>query len=473
MKLKEYNEKRNFEKTSEPIGKIKNTKGLKRFVVQYHRATKKHFDFRLEFGGVLVSFAIPKDFPKQGEKRLAVHVEDHPIDYINFEGTIPKGEYGAGTVEIFDRGFYKTVGSFKKGFADGKIKFFLFGEKLSGLFNLIKMDEKNWLIIKDKQSVEDNQIKEIKTQSKKCKNPFNKVDVKLCLLTKTVPKNKDYIFEIKYDGYRIVAFLSGKKVVLKSRNNQDYSEKFLVIKQELEKTNKTMVLDGEIVVFDEKGKSDFGMLQNAIKSKRNNFCYVVFDILALNGKDLRDLSLKKRKILLDKNLTTSKNIILSEFVKENGQKVFSFAKKNNLEGIVAKNVNSVYNDKRDNDWLKIKCYLRQEFVIIGFKTSEKNKVLSAIYVGFYKDNELYFVGKVGTGFSEKLKKELVDKFEKIKTNKLAIKNFDIKEDICFLKPKLVAEVQYSNITQSKKLRQASFVGLREDKNPKQVFLEQN
>ncbi|MGN1208102.1 MAG: DNA polymerase ligase N-terminal domain-containing protein [Christensenellales bacterium] len=393
MKLSAYNKKRNFQKTSEPLGKIKNTKTAKmqksRFVVQYHRATTNHFDFRLAYEGVLISFAVPKGLPNKKEKRLAVHVEDHPIEYIGFEGTIPKGEYGAGTVEIFDEGFYLPQNDFKYGLKNGKLKFELFGKKFSGIYSLVKMDEKNWLMMKNssKNDAQETSEKQ-KITEKKFKNPFKSVDCKLCLLTDKIPNSKDYIYEIKYDGYRIVAFCENGKVVLKSRNNKDFSNKFANVKKSLEKLKTTVVIDGEIVVFDEKGRSDFGLLQNSIESGYDNFVYVVFDILALNGKDLRKFPLKERKIFLENNINFDDTIVFCDYVKDNGKKVFAFAKKNNLEGIVAKNVLSTYNGKRDKDWLKIKCYHEQEFVIVGFKTTEKNKKLSAIFVGYYDSKDI-------------------------------------------------------------------------------------
>lgn len=471
--LKTYNKKRNFNKTTEPVGKkvTSKFKNLK-FVIQYHRATTKHYDFRLEYNGVLLSFAVPKGMPTSGEKHLAVHVEDHPLSYINFEGVIPKGEYGAGTVEIFDTGIYEPILNFKNGLKQGKLKFTLKGKKTKGIFNLIKMDEKNWLLIKDK--TEEDAETSLKKTKRKIKNPFSSTDVKLCLLTNKIPTSKNYIYEIKYDGYRIVAYLNKDKVILKSRNNKDFTNKFLSIQSSLKDLNKTMVLDGEVVVFDSFGRSDFNSLQSSIKlNKQSNFVYVVFDILALNGKDLRETILQERKILLENSIEDCKNnIIYSNYVKNNGKKVFSYAKKHKLEGIVAKDINSLYNGKRDADWLKIKCYLRQEFVIVGYKTTEKNKKLSCIFVGYYKNKELYFIGKVGTGFSESLKAELNEKFKKLETNKSNIKNIDkINEDIIFLKPKLVADIQFAEITSDGKLRQASFVGLREDKKPSEVVLE--
>lgn len=467
--LEEYKRKRNFDKTKEPTGTNKKKKeNDPRFVIQYHRARTTHYDLRLEFNGVLVSFAIPKGFPQTDEKRLAVHVEDHPLDYIDFEGVIPKGEYGAGTVEIFDKGKYERLSSFRNGLREGKLKFSLFGKQINGIFNMIRINGENWLIFRENSAEKKENL-----MNKKVKNPFKSVDVKLCKLVKSVPTSKEYIYEIKYDGYRIVAYLDNEKVTLKTRNDKDYTSKFSSIANSLKKLNKTMILDGEIVVFDFNGRSDFNLLQESIKKNKKDFIYVVFDILALDGKDLREKPLSNRKIILEENIKNSdKNIIYSEYVKNNGKKVFSYAKKNKLEGIVAKKIDSIYNSKRDEDWLKIKCYLRQEFVIIGYTKTIKNKKLSAIYVGYYKDNELYYIGKVGTGYSEKQREDFGKKLEKQEIKKSKIKNIEkISEDIIFVKPTMVCEVQFAEITKEGKLRQASFVGLRDDKSPKDVVLE--
>lgn len=467
--LEEYKRKRNFDKTKEPTGTNKKKKeNDPRFVIQYHRARTTHYDLRLEFNGVLVSFAIPKGFPQTDEKRLAVHVEDHPLDYIDFEGIIPKGEYGAGTVEIFDKGKYERLSSFRNGLREGKLKFSLFGKQINGIFNMIRINGENWLIFRENSAEKKENL-----MNKKVKNPFKSVDVKLCKLVKSVPTSKEYIYEIKYDGYRIVAYLDNEKVTLKTRNDKDYTSKFSSIANSLKKLNKTMILDGEIVVFDFNGRSDFNLLQESIKKNKKDFIYVVFDILALDGKDLREKPLSNRKIILEENIKNSdKNIIYSEYVKNNGKKVFSYAKKNKLEGIVAKKIDSIYNSKRDGDWLKIKCYLRQEFVIIGYTKTIKNKKLSAIYVGYYKDNELYYIGKVGTGYSEKQREDFGKKLEKQEIKKSKLKNIEkISEDIIFVKPTMVCEVQFAEITKEGKLRQASFVGLRDDKSPKDVVLE--
>lgn len=492
MKLKKYNEKRNFSKTTEPVGKIektktkktiknksakkdggenKNSKGKLIFVIQYHRATSNHYDFRLEFNGVLISFAVPKGI-SNNKKNLAIKVEDHPLDYANFEGVISKGEYGAGSVLIFDKGTYVPLCDFDEGLKNGKLKFELFGEKFSGIFNLIRIKDDNFLIFKDKTTEKEveNKIEKI-LNAKKAKNDVKNLSCELATLVLNVPTTKNFIYEIKYDGYRVLANIENKKVELKSRNGLSFNNKFPNIVSFLEKNIKdNIVLDGEVVCFDEFGRTDFGLLQNNIKTKVNNFCYVVFDILFYNGINLQNLPLIERKFILNEIVKTlDKPLIYSEFLNDNGKKLFNFAKKNNLEGIMCKDKYSKYIKKRTKDWLKVKCYKRQEFVILGYLTTNKNEKLSAIIVGYFLNNKFEMVGKVGTGFKEKEREELAKKFEKLKTNK---PSFNSKlENVVYLKPKLVAEIQFSELTKSNLLRQASFIALREDKKPKEVKLE--
>lgn len=466
MELSEYSKKRNFSRTSEPKPKKESVKNF-RFVIQRHKARATHFDLRLEHKGVLLSWAVPKGLSNNpNEKRLAVMVEDHPVDYINFEGIIPKGNYGAGTVDIFDKGTYVQVFDFEKGLKKGHLKFFLNGGKLKGEWSLVKIDEKNWLAIKSNDEF-------AKIESKIIKNSFQKCEVQLATLTQKIPSGKDWIFEIKYDGYRAISYVENGKVKIFSRNNIQFKKLNNIEKALKEIEENAFVVDGEIVAFDENGRSDFSLLQENLKTNKNNVFYVVFDLLSLNGDDLRNLPLIERKNKLERLIyDSSKFLVFSSHV-ENGKECFNFAKQNNLEGIVAKNKNSAYTGKRSEDWLKIKCYKRQEFVICGYEISEKNEVFSALLLGYYKNNELIYVGKVGTGFSEKLKKELKQKFEKI-ISKTSYFNRKInKKNATWLKPKLVAEIQFAELTKEKVLRQASFVGLRTDKKPKNVVLEEN
>lgn len=466
MSLTEYKKKRNFKNTTEPVGKVKKSTA-NRFVIQYHQARAKHYDFRLEHNGVLLSWAIPKGLstnPK--DKRLAVHVEDHPVDYIDFEGIIPKGNYGAGTVEIFDFGDYLPIGDLDKGLKKGHIKIVLNGKKLKGGWSLIKTDDKNWLAVK----LEDEFVKT--TKPKQTKLPFKTTSLQLATLTEKIPKGKNWIFEIKYDGYRILSYVENGKVKMFSRNNLDYTKKFSSIANALKQIEQeNFVFDGEIVCFDESGKSNFGLLQQNIKSKKENFHYVIFDLLALNGEDLRKLPLIERKEKLERLLyKTEKCLIYSSHV-DNGEESFKFAKENNLEGIIAKNSNSTYSGKRNEDWLKIKCYLRQEFVIAGYTTTIKNELISALLLGYYEKDKLKYVGKVGTGFSEKDKKELHSKFQNYLRKTCPFDKNPQEENITWLKPHFVAEIQFTELTKEKILRQPSFIALRTDKPAKDVKLE--
>lgn len=502
MKLTSYNKKRNFASTNEPQGKIKKqTSGNLKFVVQHHRARADHYDFRLEHDGVLLSWAVPKGVSMDpNDKRLAVHVEDHPLDYISFEGVIPKGNYGAGTVEIFDFGNYAPVFDFDYGLKKGHLKFVLNGNILKGEFSLVKIDEKNWLIIKSKDEFaqEENSkkiIKNSKNSSKNSKNneklveksqkiaknlskikkieklPFKTCDVQLAKLTTKIPTGNDWFFEIKYDGYRILTFVENGTAKFLTRNKLDYTAKLAPLKSSILKIQATsFVLDGEVVAFDKFGRSDFSLLQQELKGDKN-LAYVVFDILALDGKDLRTTPQIERKQILEKLLKNcAPNIIYSTHTTGNGEKCFSFAKKHKLEGIIAKKADAIYTGTRNGDWLKIKCYLQQEFVICGYTTTSKNQTLSALLLGVYNKDALSFVGKVGTGFNEQDKTMLRAKLDKIKTSK---PNFELKtkERIVWVKPKLVAEIQYAELTRDKILRQPSFISLREDKPEKLVKLE--
>ncbi len=502
MTLKQYNEKRNFNATTEPKGKIKQTKNKAlKFVVQHHRARADHYDFRLEYNGVLLSWAVPKGVSMDpNDKRLAVHVEDHPLDYITFEGIIPKGNYGAGTVEIFDCGNYAPVYDFDYGFKKGHLKFVLNGKILKGEFSLVKIDEKNWLIIKsadefakiEKEKITKNSQKILKNSKKLAKNEqnsekliknsqnlknsaeklsFKSCEVQLAKLTEKIPTGNNWLFEIKYDGYRILTFTEFGEVKFLTRNKQDYTKKLEPLKNSvLNLKANSFVLDGEVVAFDSAGRSDFSLLQQELKSNKN-IAYVVFDILALNGKDLRNTPQLERKQILEKLLKNCPpNLIYSSHTTGNGKKCFEFAKQKNLEGIIAKKADAIYTGTRNGDWLKIKCYLRQEFVICGYTTTAKNQTLSALLLGVYNKDKLTFVGKVGTGFNEQDKTMLRAKLDKIKTAK---PNFELKtkEIIVWTKPKLVAEIQYAELTRDKILRQPSFVALREDKPVKLIKLE--
>lgn len=465
MSLKEYNLKRKFNETLEPKGKPKNT-NTQRFVVQLHHARAKHYDLRLEFNGVLLSWAVPKGLSLNPlDKRLAVMVEDHPIDYINFEGIIPKGNYGAGTVEIFDKGSYLPLFDFQKGLKKGHLNFILKGEKLKGEFDLIKTTDDNWLIIKAKDEF-------ASTKPTSTKLPFSSCTPQLATLTNKVPEGKNWVFEIKYDGYRMLAYKNNKTIKIVSRTGKNNTIKFKEIATALEKLDaENFVIDGELVAFDNNGRSDFGLLQESIKQSPQNLCFVAFDLLALDGQDLRNLPLLKRKQKLEMLLFKApQNIIFSSHV-ENGKKCFEFAKKHNLEGIIAKKIDKQYFEARSDAWLKIKCTLRQEFVVAGFTTTDKNQVLSALILGYYNNKELVFVGKVGVGLTEKDKLALASKFKKVLRKTCPFLNAPKVKNAVWISPKFVAEIEFAEITKENLLRQPKFLGLRTDKKANDVVLE--
>ena len=272
----------------------------------------------------------------------------------------------------------------------------------------------------------------------------------------------------------MIVIKENKKVKILSRNNIDYTSKFKKICESIKSIDDNFIIDGEIVSFDENGRSDFKLLQENLKNKNNEFYYVIFDLLAIDNNDLRTLPLIKRKEKLKRLLyECESNLIYSKHV-DKGLESFKFAKENNLEGIIAKKKDAPYIEKRSSDWLKIKCYLRQEFIIVGFITTEKNKMLSALVLGYYDSNKkLQYVGKVGTGFNEKQRSELNEKFNKIRRKTSPLKEEVNLKNINWLTPKYVCEIKFAEFTKDKLLRQPSFISLRNDKNPKEVILEFN
>lgn len=303
---------------------------------------------------------------------------------------------------------------------------------------------------------------------------MRQIEAMLSTLAENIPKTNDWLFEIKYDGYRILAYVDDNKVQLMTRNYHDYSSKFTSIVKSLKELSKgkSFILDGEVVVTDELGRTDFSALQGSIRGRKDNFNYIVFDILFLNGEDLRELPLIIRKQKLSEILKNyPENISISSFAVGKGIESFAAAKRLELEGIIAKKVNSPYIGSRNGDWLKIKCYKRQEFVIGGYTLSDKNSIFAAILLGYYDKQKFIYIGKAGTGFSEKDKVELKRIFSEFESGKSYFENSPKEKNAVYLKPALVAEIQFAEITTDKLLRQPSFKGLRSDKNPLDVILE--
>jgi bifunctional non-homologous end joining protein LigD len=552
MGLTEYAKKRDFKKTAEPkAGKSKDKDHLI-FVVQKHDASRLHYDFRLEMEGVLKSWAVPKGpslDPKV--KHLAMMVEDHPFDYLNFEGIIPKGEYGGGTVIVWDEGTYEPIEPIKgkkaqekhllKQLASGQLKIKLHGEKLNGEFAMVKthgMGENGWLMIKHKDEFatsyditkKDKSVlsrKTIETMEKTSEKvwqhgheedvvPDEELDeeveaeepetIDIQKLLKSAPKSKvpanikpmkatlvdepfdepGWLFEVKWDGYRAIANIQKDEVSLISRNNLPF-EKYYPINDALEKWSMNAVFDGELLVLNEKGLSDFGAMQNWRSEADGNLIFYIFDILWYEGKDLMGLPLIERQAILKEILPTDNDHIRqSKVFDANGIEFFAAAERMGLEGIIAKKADSAYtSDLRSKEWLKVKVQRRQEVVIAGFTKNEgTGKSFSALVLGVYDaKGDLQFVGKVGTGFSDKLQKEMMAQFTPLINKKSP---FDYEVDVdkptrfrpkrmgakpTWLEPELVCEVGFAEVTSDGVFRQASFKGMRTDKKAKDVILE--
>ncbi|QNK39751.1 DNA ligase D [Caproicibacter fermentans] len=503
-KLEEYNRKRNFEKTWEPEGKpVPAGKRLK-FVVQHHLARKDHYDFRLEWDGALLSWAVPKG-PSRNvrDKRLAIRVEDHPLEYRNFEGTIPKGQYGGGTVMLWDEGFWEPLSEVAEGLRAGSLKFVLKGKRLQGKWALVRLkakagkEEDNWLLIKEKDGYAKDtdgisgfvtsvrtgrSMEEIEAgkEEKITRNPFQSADAQLAKLVAAVPEGEDWLYEIKYDGYRILAYAEGGAVRLVTRNGNDYTERFQEVADSIAAWSggRAMVLDGEMTVADSRGRTDFQALQSYLKNPGDKqLTYLVFDVLALDGEDLRELPLTDRKNTLEALLNDApKNLRYSRHVEGNGKESLLAACKLNLEGIVGKKPGSVYSGTRNGDWIKLKCEKRQEFVIGGYTRSEKRLGgISSLLLGVYEGKDLVYAGRAGTGLSEKSMRELEEKFEPIKRESPPFRQAPKtkkNETVTWLQPETVAEIRFAEWTEEHLLRQASFKGLRSDKNPEEVRMEE-
>jgi bifunctional non-homologous end joining protein LigD len=505
MTLIKYKHKRNFKETSEPRGETKKSKNKLIFVVQKHDATRLHYDFRLEMEGVLKSWAVPKGPSlNPDDKRLAMMVEDHPFSYKDFEGNIPKGNYGTGQVIVWDNGTYSVPDAdnikdaeriLAAGLKKGHIRFILAGKKLKGEFSLVNIkgrQENAWLLIKkndryaanidvllknksviSKTSLDDLESRVLR-QSSAGKNAAAKFIEPMLAATKESPfDDSNWIYEIKYDGYRAIAVINKKEVNLFSRNHLSFNKNYKQIVEKLKKLNHIAVLDGEIVIEDEKGHSNFQLLQNYLKSGKGIPKYYVFDILNLDGKDTRSLTLLERKeltkIFLSKHNLT--NVMYADHIKEEGVSFFKQAEKLHLEGIIAKDANSPYRSgKRTGEWLKIKITQQEEAVIIGITQPKgARRYFGAVLLAQYDGNELRYIGNCGTGFNDKSLKELYTLFQHslIKNSPLN-KKISLEEKVQWIKPKYVCQVKYSERTQDGFLRHPVYLGLRVDKNAEVV-----
>lgn len=465
--LEAYRRKRIFTDTPEPKPR-KAKKAGRSFVVQEHHARSHHFDFRLEMNGVLVSWAVPKGPPEDlVAKRLAVHVEDHPLEYGSFEGEIPKGNYGAGKVAIWDKGEWEPLESdWRKEFDHGKLKFVLHGHKLAGTYLLARMkEEPNWLLRK----LEEDRPEAVVTREKPA---F--VSPQLARVVPSVPEGTNWVHEIKLDGYRLIVVRHGSSIRLFTRSGLDWTDRFGNLAKQLAALSpKDFILDGEAVVFDEKGRSSFGDLQNALQQGYGaKIDFVAFDLLHQTGENLRALPLAERLKRLEKLLPSETGRVRRSkvWIASEGKGLFEQACHLGLEGIISKKITEPYREGSRNDWVKSKCRARQEFVICGYSPPKHpGPSFGALVLGSLEHGHLVPRGKVGTGFSIAKRQELFRIFQPLRTEK---KPFEFPEkDITWVKPELVAEIEFAEITREGSIRQGSFVALREDKAAKDVHLD--
>ncbi|UIK04471.1 DNA ligase D [Neorhizobium galegae] len=535
MALETYNQKRDFEASPEPRGRKAKATGNS-FVIQKHDATRLHYDFRLEMDGVLKSWAVtrgPSFVP--GEKRLAVHVEDHPLDYGGFEGMIPKGNYGAGAVLLWDRGTWEPIGDPHKGYKKGHMEFELKGEKLEGRWHLIRMAQRqgekheNWLLVKgedefaraegDKDILDEMplSVKSGKTldeiwgrkapPAKNTAKPKAKaksdpepeksdiaasnirgarkaelpdfVEPQLATLVKSAPSGKRWVHEIKLDGYRLQARVENGKVKLLTRTGLDWTHKFgdEIITEFGKLAASRAIVDGEAAVEAGSGATDFSLLQQDLSEGRDDrFTFYAFDLLHLDGYDLTGATLLKRKEALETLLIGSGPALrYSEHFGDEGGLVLKHACRLSLEGIISKIAEAPYRPGRGRDWVKSKCSARQEFVVAGFAPSSVSRTaIGSLVMGYYDRGKLRHAGRVGTGYSNAVAQSLFKSLTEIQADESP---FDEKlagvekKDVVFVRPELVAEVEFRGWTADAHIRHAAFRGLREDKDPRDIVRE--
>ena len=524
MGLKEYEDKRKFEETPEPEPVLGPPGEHLVFVVHKHAARALHYDLRLELEGVLKSWAVPKGPSLDpAVKRLAVMVEDHPLEYRDFEGVIPEGNYGAGAVIIWDRGFYQHPAAKNREESEkllldeltkGNLKFVLAGEKLKGEFALVKtkMDGKSWLLLKKKDSyaTKENVLRENRSVAShktleevaavgpegdsrnykkiRRREALESEDLRdapvrpmphgirpmLATLVREPLDHPEWVFEVKWDGYRAIAELRDGQVSLYTRNLISLNKRYLPIAEALQNFGLEAVLDGEIVVVDDQGRPDFQMLQNYQKSGRGHLLYYVFDLLYLNGHDLTNLPLGVRKDLLNKILPADKHLKFSDHVWKEGVLFLQVVKDKGLEGIVAKHSQSSYlMGKRTRQWLKIKTQLTQEGVIAGFTAPRGGrKYFGSLVLGVYEGGELVYIGHSGGGFGAANQKKIHSMLQPLIRKECPFRIEPPSDTpVTWVKPELVCEVAFTGWTADGLMRQPVFTRLREDKDAREVVRE--
>lgn len=529
--LRKYHEKRDFGITAEPRGKAgkRSTHNL-RFVIQLHEATRTHYDLRLEWHGVMKSWAVTKGPSYDpADKRLAVRTEDHPMDYNDFEGVIPDKQYGAGPVMIWDEGVWMPEDDPEKMEKKGHITFTIDGSRMRGQWHLVRMHtpdkRENWLLIKStddfalSKSKNDGFLqrentsvvtgrtmadirkaglgkttqrkqpskplpvpqKQLKTSAQRSGVSLRSLmkqypDPELATLVDKQPNGDAWVHEIKYDGYRLMAFVDKGSVILRTRGGKDWTHKFIPLEKAIAQLPvESAVFDLEACVLNERGQSDFGALQAALSDNNPGAIHgYIFDLLNLNGEDLTNKQLIDRKARLSTILRKAKAPLHFSEHLESSPDLLEKACKIGAEGLVSKKKDSLYYGRRTSDWVKSKCGLEQEFVIGGFMPAkDQAKAIGALLLGYYKNNKFTYAGKVGTGYSRKLAKEIYHKLIPltITTSPFQEKVGRGRRDYAFVKPEILCEISFMEWTPDGHIRHASFKGLREDKSPKRVIEE--
>jgi bifunctional non-homologous end joining protein LigD len=526
-RLKRYADKRNFQKTAEPSHKANAARGRRLiFVVQKHAARRLHWDFRLEWEGTLRSWAVPKGPSLDpADKRLAVEVEDHPIAYARFEGDIPKGQYGGGHVDIWDKGTWEPVGDFAKGLKKGHLEFEMFGRKLSGRWHLVRTrmqgKQPNWLLMKsndfsaraganadviDAGGADDpKRMLKPRGRTKAAFKPQPKrggapkpraaksrgtrgsalpanLKPMLATLVDKVPGDEGWVYELKYDGVRLLSRCDGEEVRCISRNGIDWTHKVGPVVDALAKLELDGAwVDGELIVTDPNGRSDFSLLQHSMEQGRlSELQLCVFDLLFHRGEDLRPLPLSERKVRLDAafaKLPANGPLRLADQIQSDSAELLTRVCNQHLEGLVAKKVDSTYRGDRSADWLKVKCHREQEFVVGGaaFLPGRGTGTFSSLLVGVKSGKGLKYVGRVGGGFNAEERAEWHERSKKLARKESPFDNHPDKragEIWHWMKPVLVIQVAFADWTHGGILRQPRYLGLRQDRDPKTVTREE-
>lgn len=492
MALEDYNRKRDFKNTPEPQAEL-SSENAGRFVIQRHQARRLHYDLRLEMDGVLKSWAVPKG-PSMNpqDKRLAVQTEDHPVKYLTFHGTIPKGNYGAGVMKIWDEGTYRVAPGYEeadllKQMERGDLKIEFFGKKIKGSFALVhtkRRDADNhWLLIKkkDKFSTDLDYDAEVfaetsQTSDKEVKikelDPDQFVKPMLATSTKKIFNDPDWVYELKWDGYRVMAHIHDGKVNLYSRNGIAYNTKFSKLVNDLEQIPHDVILDGEVVVVDENGLPQFQSLQNYDEATPGALRYYVFDMLYLNGHDMVDLKLLERKSLIPDLVEDLNYTIYCDHVEGMGSAIYKKAIDAGMEGVIAKHKESTYSPGyRSEKWLKVKAVETEEAIICGYTDSVGGgSIFGSLILGMYEEDELRYIGNCGSGFSADEQRMLLAELQKLEIDENPFgKKINLKgRNPHWVSPQLICEVKFSEWTKSGSMRHPVYKGIRSDKTPHEV-----